>query len=158
MTVVAYQGLGSLDGPHQLARSNGKGLFVLAATSNPEAATVQTARLSDGQSVAASIVAGVKAWNVAENEVGLGSTGVVLGATVVLADYSIALADLEATPVLAPGFGFQGAAVGDLRATYGAAADNVIVAASRSILSAGPRGIADAIGSEAAQVAAALQP
>ena len=37
MTVVAYQGVGSLAGPIARAQAAGKGLFVLAATSNREA-------------------------------------------------------------------------------------------------------------------------
>lgn len=41
MTVSAYQGVGSLSGAVTLATDHGKGLFVLAATSNPEAAALQ---------------------------------------------------------------------------------------------------------------------
>jgi orotidine-5'-phosphate decarboxylase len=158
ITVAAYQGLGSLDGPHSFALATGKGLFVLAATSNPEAFAVQTATLDTGPysglSVAASIVKGVNEWNVAEK--GLGSIGVVLGATVDLAAFSIDLSELATTPILAPGFGFQGAEYSEIRSRYGEAADNVIVAASRGILSAGPAGIVAAIEAQAAQVARAI--
>ena len=55
MTAVAFQGLGSLDGVLDRAEAAGKGVFVLAATSNPEAFTTQTATRSDGLSVAAGV-------------------------------------------------------------------------------------------------------
>ena len=44
MTAVAYQGLGSLDPVLERARAAGKGVFVLAATSNPESRETQSAR------------------------------------------------------------------------------------------------------------------
>jgi orotidine-5'-phosphate decarboxylase len=162
MTAVAFQGLGSLDGPHARALENGKGIFVLAATSNPEAFAVQTARLTNGKSVAESIVADVDEWNSAEIALGstethLGSTGVVIGATVSLSDYSIDPGLLARTPILAPGLGFQGAEFAELPARYGSATENVIAAASRSILSAGPTGIRAAIAQQASILAVALQ-
>jgi orotidine-5'-phosphate decarboxylase len=153
MTISAFQGVGSIRAPHELALAHGKGLFVLAATSNPEAVAVQTARVSGGPSagrtVAASIVSGVGEWNSTEN--GLGSTGVVLGATIGIADYGIDAHDLVQTPVLAPGFGHQGARVSDATRLFGAASANVIVSASRSILAAGPSGVAAAVREQAAE-------
>ena len=145
MTVSAYQGVGSLEAPMILAREFGKGLFVLAATSNPEAAAVQTAIVQRGElahrSVAASIVAEVNRGNAGQ----LGSYGVVVGATVALADFGLGPADLAATPVLSPGFGFQGAGFESIPKLFGSAAGNVIVSSSREILEAGPDGIRSAI-------------
>ncbi|MHB1171522.1 MAG: orotidine-5'-phosphate decarboxylase [Lacisediminihabitans sp.] len=165
MTISAFQGVGSIEVPLTLAGQHGKGLFVLAATSNTEARAVQTARIGTGErtgrTVAAGIVDDVVAWNrecstSAVDSIGLGSIGVVLGATVDLADYGIGLAQLAAqpaTPVLAPGFGHQGARYGSLGAIYGSAAPFTVVSASRSILSAGPQGIAAAITTQAGEVA-----
>jgi orotidine-5'-phosphate decarboxylase len=175
MTVSAYQGLGSLAAPLELAERHGKGLFVLAATSNPEAAGLQTAELvadagpgqagagkagtgktGTGRTVAASIVDDVIGWNQQHGQA-IGSIGVVLGATVDLGDYGISLDSLAtqpATPILAPGFGHQGARYDQLGTLFGAAAPYVVVSASRSILSAGPDGIAAAIGAQASEVAA----
>jgi len=48
MTIAAFQGVGSIDEPMRLAESTGKGLFVLAATSNPEAAAIQQAVVQTG--------------------------------------------------------------------------------------------------------------
>lgn len=152
LTVSPYLGVGSLVAARAIAEAGGKGLFVLSATSNPEAVSLQTSRGPDGQTVAASIVEQVEAWN--SRESGLGSTGLVLGATVSLADFGIG--ELANTPILAPGFGHQGARYADLRSLYGAAADQVVVSASRSVLAAGPTGLAAAIQEHAADVAEAL--
>ena len=164
MTVSAYQGVGSLAAPITLAEAAGKGLFVLAATSNPESFALQRAIVADGfpagRTVAASIVDQVaavnrKQWDAVSPRPGLGSIGVVLGATVDLGEYGIELDRLSsspAMPVLAPGFGHQGARYEQWSELYGPAAPQVLVSASRSILSAGPVDIADAIRARAAEV------
>ena len=157
MTISAYQGVGSLAAPIGLALAGGKGLFVLAATSNPEARDVQTAITASGKSVASSIVGNVVQINQRQTEKTHGSIGLVLGATVDFADYGIDLETLAAqpsTPVLAPGFGHQGARYTDLEKLYGSAAPFAVVAASRSILEAGPDGISDAVTRQAAEVRA----
>jgi len=160
MTISAFQGVGSIAAPHALALTNGKGLFVLAATSNPEAADLQTAILSAGpsagRSVAASIVGDVHDWNAIETTTSLGSTGVVIGATVGLADYGITPPSLARTPILAPGFGHQGALVSDAQKLFGAASAGLVVSASRSILAAGPGGVAAAIDAQNAEIVGAF--
>jgi orotidine-5'-phosphate decarboxylase len=152
MTISAFQGVGSLEAPMTLAREHGKGLFILTATSNPESRALQTAIVAVGdfatRTVAASIVAEVNRSNTAP----LGSYGVVIGATVSLADFGLTDSDLVATPILAPGFGFQGADFSSLPATYGVAAVNAVVSSSRGILEAGPGGIARAIAAQAADL------
>jgi len=164
MTISAFQGVGSITAPHELALATGKGLFVLAATSNLESIDSQQAVIGGGEhsgrTVAGSIVGSVHQWNSDEatnnGSVRLGSTGVVLGATLTLADYGIDLAELAATPILAPGFGSQGAKLEQLGELYGAASGNVIVSASRSILSAGPGSVASAVAQQVAEVAEAF--
>lgn len=154
MTVSAYQGLGSLAEPIGLAGSTGKGLFVLAATSNPEAAATQTAIVAlSGVTVAAGIVAGVGELNA--EAIGLGPVGLVLGATVDLADYGIREELLAKTPILAPGFGEQGALFGDIQRLYGAASANIIVSVSRGVLRSGPDAIDFTIARQAAELAEA---
>jgi orotidine-5'-phosphate decarboxylase len=153
MTVSAFQGVGSLAAPILLASEHGKGLFVLAATSNPESFATQSAMVGSGEhstrTVAASIVAEVNM----SNEAPLGSVGVVIGATVTLADFGLSEGDLAMTPILAPGFGFQGAGFDSLRTTYGSAAENTVVSSSRGILEAGPDGISGAVAAQAAELA-----
>jgi orotidine-5'-phosphate decarboxylase len=155
MTVSAFQGTGSLAAPLDLALAGGKGLFVLAATSNPEAASVQTARLaSSAKSVAASIVDDVQDWNRGASP--LGSVGVVIGATVDMAAYGIEASSLSTTPILAPGFGHQGARLGDVTTLFGAASAGVVVSSSRAVLGAGPKGIAAAIVAQNTEIAEAF--
>jgi len=151
MTAVAYQGLGSLDGVLARAAESGKGVFVLAATSNPEGAAVQQARRADGNSVAAGVVADVRGRN--GSAPGLGSIGVVLGATVRLADYGIEPELLAGIPVLAPGFGAQGAQISDVERLFGVASSHTVVTVSRSVLRAGPDGLAEAVRRASEEVA-----
>jgi orotidine-5'-phosphate decarboxylase len=139
MTVSPYLGYGSLRPALDLASATGRGLFVLALTSNPEGASVQHATLG-GRSVAAAVVDGIRADNAAAAARGeLGSVGMVVGATVgsAVADLGLDLATANA-PVLAPGIGAQGATADDLRTVFGAALRNVLASSSREVLSAGP--------------------
>ena len=153
VTVSPYLGIDSLAPTRAAADASNTGLFVLAATSNPEAGSLQSVRTPSGSSIAATIVETVKNWNAGEP---LGSTGVVIGATVDLDAYGIDPSSLVGTPVLAPGFGHQGAEFSDVRRLFGDAADTVLLSTSRSILSAGSSGIADAIERQVADVHEAL--
>ena len=139
LTVSPYLGYESLRPAIDVAQQNGRGLFVLALTSNPEGAGVQHA-VRDGESVAASIVHGARDDNAAAQARGeLGSIGLVIGATVGNAVHDLGLDLVEAaTPVLAPGFGAQGGTVESLAATFGAAQGQVLASSSREILGAGP--------------------
>lgn len=150
MTMNPFQGVASLAAPFTLARQSGKGIFLLAATSNPEGRELQQSRHND-RTVAAGIVEDVMQHNVAATA--LGSVGVVIGATVSASDFGIELDNLARTPVLAPGFGHQGAKISDLRGLFGAASDNVLVSASRSILDAGPDGLVAAIDEQRLELA-----
>jgi orotidine-5'-phosphate decarboxylase len=154
MTVVAYQGVGSLAGTIDLATGNGKGVFVLAATSNPEAFSTQTAARTTGASVAAGIVDEVEALNA--GSVSLGPVGVVIGATVKLADFGIRQEALALTPILAPGFGEQGARLADARSLYGTRSSNIVANVGRSVLRTGPDGIGPALAVAATELGEAL--
>jgi orotidine-5'-phosphate decarboxylase len=165
MTISAYQGLGSIESVMRRADAAGKGLFVLSATSNPEAAAIQRAVLQqssrEGSTVAGAICSGVAEWNAAHEDAAdrqMGSIGVVLGATVDLAASGIDTSADPAQPtlpVLAPGFGHQGADVRDLDAIYGSLAAGVIVSESRSLLGEGPDGLVEAIARRAGEIGAA---
>ena len=130
VTASPYLGFGSLRPLLDTAASHGRGVFVLAATSNPEGASVQRATI-DGRTVAQSIVDDVAAEN---RSTGTGSVGVVVGAT--LSD----VPDLGALggPVLVPGVGAQGGRPDALAALGGAAPGTVLPAVSREVLRAGP--------------------
>ncbi|HXH35118.1 MAG TPA: orotidine-5'-phosphate decarboxylase [Plantibacter sp.] len=145
VTVNPYLGFGSLRPALDLAERHGKGLFALAATSNPEGRDVQLARTPDDRTVSAGIIREIAAWNAEHHPAATGSIGAVIGATLQLAEFGLTEAPATTLPVLAPGFGHQGATVADLESIYGAFAPGVIVSESRSILAAGPTGIADAV-------------
>jgi orotidine-5'-phosphate decarboxylase len=130
VTASPYLGFGSLRPLLDTAASHGRGVFVLAATSNPEGASLQRATV-DGRTVAQSVVDDVTAEN---RSSGTGSIGVVVGAT--LAEFP----DLGALggPVLVPGVGAQGGRPDALAGLGGAAPGTVLPAVSREVLRAGP--------------------
>lgn len=159
MTVAPYMGFDTLAGAFPYVRSHGKGLFVLAATSNPEARDVQTAVRGDGQTLAASMVASANAFNAAEHPAdSVGSVGVVLGATLTLADFGIdtTVRATPALPVLAPGFGHQGARIEDAAEIFGGIGHAVLANESRSILSGGGEGLAARVRDRADRITEAL--
>lgn len=126
VTASPYLGFESLRPLLDLAAANGRGVFVLAATSNPEGAGLQRATVGD-RTVAQSIVDAVAAEN---HGSGSGSVGVVVGATL---RQPPDLGELNG-PVLAPGVGAQGGRAEDL----GRLGARVLPAVSREILRAGP--------------------
>ena len=148
VTLSPYLGAGSLSAVLGEAVSRGKGAFVLAATSNPEGASVQTARGADGRSVAAHIAGETTAIGAIAP---LRPVGLVIGATVDRAAFGLSDGMLAEVPLLAPGFGAQGATPDDLLTRFGALARNVLASESRSILAAGPDRIAATIESRAAR-------
>jgi orotidine-5'-phosphate decarboxylase len=164
VTLSPYLGFGALTAAIRTAEDAGRGVFVLARTSNPEGADVQLADWS-GRSVAQGVVDAAAAWNddalataaVGEDAAGfraareraadigegcdpvpgmsaLGPVGVVVGAT---ADHGLDLSALQGA-VLAPGLGAQGASPVDLGARFVGVRGLVLPAASRSVLGAGP--------------------
>jgi len=151
LTVNPFLGVGTLEGTFALALRDGKGVFVLAATSNPDAQTSQRAQLPTGQTVSAQIVTEVSERNRSTTAPGeWASLGFVVGATVDWSDAGLSAPE-PPTPILAPGFGHQGAAPSDLVARFGAAAPSVVASESRSILSAGPVELPARIAERAAQ-------
>ncbi|MDO4899647.1 orotidine-5'-phosphate decarboxylase [Actinomyces sp.] len=140
ITVCPYLGYGSLEPALEMAARTGRGVFVLALTSNPEGAAVQHARSPQGRAVAADVVAGVTQSNARARAAGvLGSVGLVVGATIGDAVHALDL-DLVAAdaPLLAPGVGAQGAGAAELQVVFGPARVNVLASTSRGVLRAGP--------------------
>jgi orotidine-5'-phosphate decarboxylase len=131
VTASPYLGFGSLQPLIDTAAAHGRGVFVLAATSNPEGAGVQRA-VVDGRSVAQSIVDAAAQVNHAA--AGLGSVGVVVGATVTAPPDVSALGG----PVLVPGVGAQGGRPEALGGLGGARPGQLLPTVSREVLRAGP--------------------
>jgi orotidine-5'-phosphate decarboxylase len=136
VTASPYLGFGSLTPLLEVAAAHGRGVFVLAATSNPEGAGVQRAIVGGGPTVAQSIVDQAGAVNRALTPQP-GSVGVVVGATLDPAD----VPDLSALggPVLVPGVGAQGGRLEAQAGLGGAGRGQLLPAVSREILRAGPR-------------------
>jgi orotidine-5'-phosphate decarboxylase len=147
LTVSPYLGFGSLTPAVDAALASGRGLFVLALTSNPEGAAVQHARVpaadgAPGASVAGTVAAEAGRLNAAETArtgAALGSIGLVVGATIGAAARELGV-DLAAVggPLLAPGVGAQGAGPAELADVFGDARRAVLASASRGVLTAGP--------------------
>ncbi|MGI8590471.1 MAG: orotidine-5'-phosphate decarboxylase [Nakamurella sp.] len=133
VTLSPYLGFSSLQPAIETAKVNGRGVFVLALTSNPEGPALQHAVAADGRSVAKTIVDGAGAQN--RNDRPLGSVGLVVGATVGRTGVDFAAVN---GPLLAPGLGAQGGTVADLRVVFGDNLSGVLPATSRAVLQAGP--------------------
>jgi orotidine-5'-phosphate decarboxylase len=161
LTVSPYLGFGSLKDTLSGALERGKGVFVLAATSNPEGASVQRAALGE-KTLAKSIWDSLSEINAvtAAGKAKLGSFGAVLGATLSLQSFGLgAVLDGQsnsATPILAPGFGAQGAELSASKQLFGAGAAQVIHSVSRSVLQAGATVLAKSIEAAKAELAIGL--
>ena len=154
VTLSPYLGPDSLQQTLTFALRHGKGAFVLAATSNPEAEPVQTAVTADAAAEEGERVAARVARDAGWHNVGLpgalGSVGVVIGATVTRSRFGLSDILLAGTPILAPGFGAQGADPAELGRLFGYVSSQVIANESRSVLAVGPDRLADRIAERAA--------
>ena len=133
VTLSPYLGFGSLDPALELSEKTGRGIFVLALTSNKEGASVQRARTDAGVSIAQSMVDAAAERNDGINP--LGQVGVVIGATVGRTDLDLSRLN---GPVLAPGLGAQGGTVADLRRLFDGISGLVLPSSSRDVLRHGP--------------------
>jgi orotidine-5'-phosphate decarboxylase len=133
MTASPYLGVGALRPLVDVAVRNGRGVFVLALTSNPEGRPVQHARIADGRTVAQWVIDEISQLNA--GVVPLGDVGVVVGATIGATGHTLTNVN---GPMLAPGLGVQGGRPEDLRTVFGDDLSAVLPAYSREILSAGP--------------------
>ena len=130
VTASPYLGFGSLQPLLDTAAAHDRGVFVLAATSNPEGAEVQRAVRADGRTVAQSVVDAAAAVNATDP----GLVGVVVGATLTEVPDVSALGG----PVLVPGVGAQGGRPEALAGLGDARPGQLLPAVSREVLRAGP--------------------
>ena len=139
LTVSGYLGPDSLKETLEYAKDVEGGLFLLAATSNPEAKQLQLAT-KDGETVSSVALAAAQA-------LGQGNMGVVIGATQNLEEFGIGGIKNEdcQIPILSPGFGAQGARLEDIPSLFGASAARVIANMSREITNQGPDKVSELI-------------
>ena len=152
LTVSPYLGSDSLAETANVALESNRGLFVLAATSNPEAQTLQSA-MRDGRSVARSVLEFAEQYSGA----GLGSIGVVVGATVNDVDLGLDFSGSLKIPVLVPGFGAQGASLMEARSLLSGYANTAICNVSRLVAGASLDGLSSRISKAKADLEVGLR-
>lgn len=136
MTVTCYLGSGALAPNFELAHATGRGVFAVAASSNPEGRRLQEAIVDGGTKVETALLEELGAINAALDHDGatIRCAGAVIGAT----RMPEGLGAFEG-PVLVTGVGTQGAATDDVRALRAAIRHNALaVNVARSVLAAGP--------------------
>jgi orotidine-5'-phosphate decarboxylase len=140
LTVSPFLGLESLRPSIDVALENQKGVFLLAATSNPEARVIQSA-VGEGGTISNSVASFASSFD----EAGLGSVGLVVGATVSLGEVGIDASSLARTPILMPGFGAQGVDLSSAHELFGELTPNLVCSVSRSVAGSSRSGLSDRI-------------
>jgi orotidine-5'-phosphate decarboxylase len=152
VTTHAYLGLGALAPMVRLAADNGRGVLVVARSSNPEGRALQQATTAEGTAVEDMLLGEIAALN-ASPEIPAGTVGAVIGATLEASTFP--LSQLRGV-VLAPGLGAQGAGPAEVAERFrDCEPGTVLPSASRALLGAGPdpkelRRQAEALGREIA--------
>lgn len=134
LTVSPYLGRDSLGPFFAACRRDGAGLFLLVRTSNPGAAELQDAALSDGRPLWRQVAELVNAWG--EDLVGacgLSSVGAVVGATAprIVGE---ARREMPRAIILLPGVGAQGAGPADVARAFTSGPSSALVNAARSVI------------------------
>ena len=131
LTVSPFMGVAGLAEIAATAAAAGKTVFVLVATSNPEGRSIQA---GTGKSLAFQILSAVYLLQEQHQ-----SLGVVIGANLNLRAYGLQRIKAEpiGLPILAPGFGYQGAELRQCSAHFGMSANWVIPNVGRSVLAGG---------------------
>jgi orotidine-5'-phosphate decarboxylase len=145
VTVNGYFGRDSVEPFLDVAREEGKGLFVLVRTSNPSAAAIQDFTAADGRRFYEHVAEQVAVAGAAEGLVGrsgFSCLGAVVGAT--YPQEARRLRQIMPRQILlVPGYGAQGATAADCAAAFAPDGTGAIVNASRSVIYAyqqGPAG------------------
>lgn len=134
MTVNGYLGTDGVKPFIDVADRDGKGIFVLAKTSNPSAGELQDLLLKDGPSVYQKMAELIDKWgkgNIGKN--GYSNVGVVVGATKP-EEASKLRVMLPLTLFLMPGYGAQGAAAEKLVNGFYSDGKGAVVNSARGIL------------------------
>ncbi len=136
VTVNPYFGLDGVKPFIDVAREDGKGVFVLVRTSNESGAAIQDLVGPDGMRFCEAIAKQVAEWARGEGLVGTAGYSCV-GAVVGVRDRETAIklrALLPQSIFLVPGYGAQGAGAADVGACFRSDGTGAIVTASRSII------------------------
>jgi orotidine-5'-phosphate decarboxylase len=135
VTAHPYLGLGALAPLVRRAAANGRGVLVVARSSNPEGRALQQAVTPAGVGVEDMLLEEIAALN-GSPDVPTGTVGAVIGVT--LAPSTFPLSQLGGV-ILGPGLGAQGAGPGDVAERFsGCAPGTVLPSSSRGLLTCGP--------------------
>ena len=129
ITLSPYLGVTSLLPAIEKAVATGRGIYVLARTSNPEGEAIQTASVA-GASVAQHVVDAIAVGNPGWHH----AVGVVVGAT--HADLRCDISQFNGS-ILVPGIGAQGGTMAGVRQVFGVASARVLPTVSRDVIGAG---------------------
>jgi len=154
VTANPYLGVAALAPLFSTASVAGRGVFVLAATSNEAGRSIQRARTDDDEMVEELVLRSIAELN--RRDDGLGSIGAVLGATRDSPGFD--LSSLGG-PFLVPGVGSQGASAQNVARLFERCPQGTVLASvSRAVLQAGPdrAGLRDAAQRWRDDLAAAL--
>lgn len=133
ITASPYLGFWSLRPAFERAIATGRGVYVLARTSNPEGATVQLALGGGGEgSVCQEIIDAATELN---RSAKTRAIGLVIGGT--HESLGCDVSEFNGS-ILVPGLGAQGGRLEDLPKLFGDAVDHVLPNVGRSIIAAGP--------------------
>ncbi|MAU93504.1 MAG: orotidine-5'-phosphate decarboxylase [Planctomycetes bacterium] len=131
LTVNPFLGIDACEPFLQYAKKNNAGLYFLVKTSNPGAANFQNHGTPPLSEVIAAQVAEWSSQNMGDN--GWSNIGAVVGAT--RANELSAFRELMPhTPLLLPGFGFQGGTADGLSCAFDSSGHGAVVNSSRGIL------------------------
>jgi len=139
VTLNPYLGRDSVEPFLKRCRDHGRGVFLLAKTSNPSSADFQDLQVG-GEPLYLRVAKAARAWGDGlRGSRGYSSVGIVVGAThpAQSAELRKACPDLL---FLIPGYGAQGAKAADVAAAFDAKGHGAVVNASRSILFAWRKG------------------
>ncbi|MEI6453029.1 MAG: orotidine-5'-phosphate decarboxylase [Actinomycetes bacterium] len=137
LTLTPYLGVGALKPCFDAATASGRGVFVVARSSNPEGVVLQEATAATGRTVEDQVLAEIAAVNGEIHDgSSLGPIGAVVGATRTASTFDLAT---MGGAFLIPGVGAQGGTAAEVAARFaGLDTRSLLVNQSRSIASAGP--------------------
>ncbi len=136
ITINPYFGTDGVLPFMETARDEGRGVFILAQTSNPSAGEVQGLELADGRTVREAVAELIGRWAEAEGLIGTSGYSSV-GAVVSPADVNAARRLRVLMPrsiFLVPGFGAQGRTAEEVSACFNPDGRGAIVASSRGVI------------------------
>ena len=134
VTVNPYLGIDGIKPFIEVAKKNGKGIFVLVKTSNPSAGDFQNKILKNGKKFYEIVGAKVNQWNKGmEGKRGYGIIGAVIGATYPR-EAKVLRKIMPKSIFLVPGYGAQGGKAKDVIFNFNKDGQGAIVNNSRGII------------------------